>query len=250
MKIAIQLFLAIILLANAAAAPADAIETVPLENWEIQTGIVYKDILIHGMPCWVWIPEGATTNMPLTVFMHGSRQSIGQKNESMTSVSLPWLISQGQIPFNSLNTIIVAPHREKDTYGNERILGVIESAAEKYGSDKSRIALTGYSWGGVMSYDLVAMRPDYFCSVVITSGNIRPETLKALAQMGSDRLPPITVLHGRRDATYSYDDLVEALALLEKTVTLIAVEGEHGKASANAYLMHDVQETLFLKGEA
>ena len=244
--IAVSLLLAAILLL---ASMASAAESIPLENWGIETGKIYKDIVIGGMPCWVWIPEGAKVNMPLTIFMHGSGQSIGGRNESMTAVSLPLVLSRGDIPFGSLNTILVAPHRENDPYGNERMIAVIESAAETYGSDKSKIALTGYSWGGVMSYDLVAIRPDLFCSVVITSGRIRPETANELEEMDKELLPPITVVHSQRDTSYNYDELLEALAPLEQSITFITVEGGHGKASVNAYLISDVQKALFLTGE-
>ena len=101
-----------------------------------------------------------------------------------------------------------------------------------------------------MAYDLLAMRPDLFCGVVVTSANIRPETAEELARMDPERLPPILVTHSKGDATYNYDELIKKLTPLGDAVTFITVEGGHGRASVNGYLIPGVQEMLFLQGGA
>ena len=137
---------------------------------------------------WINIPEGATDNMPILIFLHGD----GEMNQANKVRDL------GQVKHIKTGSgyIGIAPvgkNRDVDwasSASQAAVKGLIEKVASDYKSDKSRIYIWGFSRGAIGTWQLVNNNPGYFRAAVpvsccakisITPANFKKTKVYALA---------------------------------------------------------------------
>jgi len=209
---------------------------------------------------WLWIPENATANMPLSVHFPGNTAYSASKY-SITRSSLPLLLMNRIVESDAIVVVPQPPRAEKGY--EQAIIGAIEDCVARFGTDRDKISLSGWSFGSVLAYDLLGLRPEYFRSAVMVSGRIRssgkvPTYDRLIAAKGE--LPPILAYHGTEDGSANpYEVCEEQVSDLQKNgvnINLISFVGSgHGiwgdpgkKATSPAvFTKQDVLEFLFLK---
>lgn len=77
--------------------------------------------------------------------------------------------------------------------------GFLEDAMNAYPVDRDRVALMGFSQGGVMAYDLALGRPERFAALVVLSSWLPDVVVDGLRANDARAKLPTLLVHGSRD---------------------------------------------------
>ena len=118
---------------------------------------------------WLFVPENATTNMPLIIFLHGD----GEVNNIMTLKNFAMIKQAKEIYGQNFPFIAISPCTRTYSWikGNipTTLKGLIDSVVETYSIDTERIIITGHSRGAIGTWHLVDMYSDFFSAAVPVS---------------------------------------------------------------------------------
>ena len=122
---------------------------------------------------WLYAPPDIHPGMPLVVYLHGS----GERGDGALLTSLPLFVKEGIVLCNDV--ILLIPQMPTD-YGQwitieNAVIKMIDRTVEEYAVDESRIALAGFSMGGIGVYDLVNLYPDRFYRAAAVSGRVNED---------------------------------------------------------------------------
>lgn len=150
---------------------------------------------------WLYLPPDLKEGMPLVVYLHGS----GERGEGALMTSLPLFLKDGVILCNG--AVLLIPQMPSN-FGQwisieDAVMKMIDRTAEEYQTDKSRVALVGFSMGGIGVYDLVNLYPERFYRAVAVSGrvndNVTPDAfatceLRTFVGTRDANMPPASAL--------------------------------------------------------
>ncbi len=131
------------------------------------------------------------------LFLHGA----GERGDHVQQVAVHGplkLVNAGRdLPF-----IIVAPQcRRRQLWSNDRLLQLLDHAAQIFKADEKRIYIVGLSMGGYAAWNLGLCHPEKFAAIVPISGGgdlldiilVNPEHAAALKTL------PVWAFHGAKD---------------------------------------------------
>ena len=181
-----------------------------IESFEIRKGrFIHKFVLSNEKewPVHLSIPEiKEGYKVPLIIALHwaGSRESY---LEYSTCLAFPAL--------EFLNAIIVAP---SSNFGNwvhrkneKKVIGLIKRLIKYWPIDKEKIIITGYSNGGIGSWEYAKKYPKRFAAVLPVSGHYEPHKMKV----------PAYILHGENDDLFNVSEVESAIEKSKKKGSLI-----------------------------
>ena len=151
------------------------------------------------------VPKNLGENRPLLIFCHGYNQDAGwmQNNEFKNdNVSMEAVCDTAKF-------ICVFPNgidRSWDTGGDRDInfiKAIINEMNNKYGIDKKRVYVSGFSMGGMMSYHVANKMGDQIAAIAPVSGGGSPSSPK--------RAMPIMHTHGTTDDVVNYNSTVNTV---------------------------------------
>jgi poly(3-hydroxybutyrate) depolymerase len=147
----------------------------------------------------VYAPSGIEKNRPLIIQMHGMNQDAPyQKNAAK------W-----EPIADTARFVVVFPNGENkawDIGGNKDlnfIKAIINEMYQKYGIDKNRVYVSGFSMGGMMSYHVANKMGDQIAAIAPVSGGGGVNSPK--------RAMPIMHTHGTTDDVVNYNSTVNTL---------------------------------------
>ena len=147
----------------------------------------------------VYAPKNIEKNRPLIIQMHGYNQDAAyQKNAAKWEP----VADTGRF-------VVVFPNGQNkawDTGGDKDlnfIKAIINEMNTKYGIDKKRVYVSGFSMGGMMSYVVANKMSDQIAAIAPVSGGGAPSTAK--------RAMPIIHTHGTTDDVVNYNSTVNTL---------------------------------------
>ncbi|MDR7210697.1 carbohydrate-binding protein [Flavobacterium piscis] len=149
----------------------------------IQVGTATRQMIVYA-------PTGIEQNRPLVISMHGRGQTMSdQKNQT-----------QFQSVAQSNNFVLVFPQSDGENWqlwGDNDInfiLAIIEEMSVRYGIDRNRVYLSGFSMGGMMTYYAATKIADKIAAYAPVGGFLMggPDT-------NSSRPIPIIHIHGEDD---------------------------------------------------
>lgn len=150
----------------------------------------------------VYAPSTIVPGRPLLISLHGMNQDINyQKN-----------MTQWESIAKKYNFVVVYPagiNNSWDLFGNrdiDFILAIIEEMYNRYGIDKERVYLSGFSMGGMMSYYAATKIADKIAAIAPVSGY----PLWGV-NTNSSRPVPIIHIHGTSDDVVSYNNVFNVL---------------------------------------
>lgn len=85
----------------------------------------------------------------------------------------------------------------------ERLRSFLDGCMSRYPIDRNKLAVLGFSQGGVMAYGLALGEPDRFSAATILSSWLPQELANAFTHITDSRYPPALIQHG------SHDELIE-----------------------------------------
>jgi len=146
----------------------------------------------------VYAPSGIEQNRPLVISMHGRGQTMtDQKNQT-----------QFQSVAQANNFVLVFPQSNGSdwqlwgTADIDFILTIIDEMYKRYGIDRDRVYLSGFSMGGMMSYYAATMIADKIAAFAPVSG-----FLMSGPNAVSSRPVPIIHVHGMDDGFVPYSSV-------------------------------------------
>lgn len=123
----------------------------------------------YEMDYYLYVPDLATEDMPLLIFLHGIGEVGSLKNiEQNPIMETAWDIYGSKYPF-----LILAPNTNIESWTNKTVAStlkdLIDSVIEDYKIDADRIYITGFSLGATGVYNMIKEYGDFFNGAVIIS---------------------------------------------------------------------------------
>jgi poly(3-hydroxybutyrate) depolymerase len=156
------------------------------------------DLYVNSRRIYAYAPNSLTSNRPLLISCHGMDQSIEyQRNQAKWE----------QIA-DTANFLVVYPgggtgYSTWDISGDKDvnfILSIIDEMHKQYNIDKSRVYMSGFSMGGMLTYHLMAKIPDRIAAFAPVSGH-----LMGGGSYSNVRPLPLIHVHGTSDSVVPYD---------------------------------------------
>ena len=147
----------------------------------------------------VYAPKNIEKDRPLIIQMHGYNQDAAYQKNAAKWESVA----------DTGRFVVVFPNGENkawDTSGEKDlnfIKAIINEMSNKYGIDKKRVYVSGFSMGGMMSYVVANKMSDQIAAIAPVSGGGGPSSAK--------RAIPIIHTHGTTDDVVNYNSTVNTL---------------------------------------
>lgn len=143
----------------------------------------------------VYAPSGIAQNRPLVISMHGLNQDInyqkGQAKWEQVADTAKFVVVYPAGEGNSWDI-----NGTKDT---DFILAIIESMVTRYGIDRNRVYVSGFSMGGMNCYNVANKIANKIAAIGPVSGYLFGNTV------ASSRPMPIIHVHGNADDVVHYE---------------------------------------------
>ena len=172
----------------------------------------------------VSLPEESPQGLPMIVFLHGADER-GSDLARIRRYGIPHRYDRLQ----TMPVITLSPQCESGKVWVTQVdalMALIDTAAKRFGADRSRIALTGMSMGGFGAWELATDFPNAFSCLVPLCGGGSPWRAELLKNL------PIRAFHGEQDAIikcFYSQDMVEA----------VNAAGGHAELTIYPDLRHD-----------
>lgn len=141
----------------------------PTVHYDKKSNVVAKGS--NGMSYILHVPEGATNNMPLVVFMHGQGET-NSVNAVKNTPAVKAMDNATAYPASN-SFIAISPVQPDDAFSAAKVFtrtkALIDEVAEAYQVDKSRIYIIGFSMGAAHTWCMVNQYPGLFSAAVPVS---------------------------------------------------------------------------------
>ena len=147
----------------------------------------------------VYAPSGIEKNRPLIIQMHGMNQDAPYQKNAAKWESIA----------DTARFVVVFPNGENKAWdiGGDKdvnfLKAIINEMYQKYGIDKNRVYVSGFSMGGMMSYHAANKMGDMIAAIAPVSGGGGVNSPK--------RAMPIMHTHGTSDDVVNYNSTVNTL---------------------------------------
>ena len=146
--------------------------------------------------------------LPMIVFLHGAGEVGDGTDKTVQKVcvhGIPKYFTKNP-DFGGLRVITASPQCIDGFIWDQETLFLkdwIDQAAEKFGADKKRIAITGLSMGGYGTWNMISTYPEYFCCAApICGGGVSWRINERLKDF------PIWTFHSIDDPSVPYENTV------------------------------------------
>lgn len=203
----------------------------------------------YTMPYWVYTPADLKPGLPLVVYLHstgGMFKSALRERES----GLPTMIISGDVP--SPEAIVLVPQHpgtdEDDSWEMflNPVIACVEQVIEEYQPDPSRIALVGFSLGGVGMWNLAAALPGVFSRLLCIEGRVIRKMRHPEYFEGCE----VRLYTAYRDMSVNTASAVNFVAALNEAgipATHFEMKNSHAEIPKIVFTDEEVQEWLWLR---
>lgn len=163
---------------------------------------------VNNRRVYVYAPNSIQANRPLLISMHGRSQDINYQKEH----------AQWELVADTANFVVAYPQGNNNSWdisGSSDLnflVSIIKKISEDYQIDETRVYLSGFSMGGMMTYHAMNNIPDYFAAFAPVSGyqfgstNPNPST----------RPLPLMHTHGTSDDVVGYNGVASVIDAWQK----------------------------------
>ncbi|MBQ1970260.1 MAG: prolyl oligopeptidase family serine peptidase, partial [Paludibacteraceae bacterium] len=158
------------------------------------------NLYVNSRQVYVYAPNNITSNRPLLISCHGMDQNISIQRE----------MAMWEQVADTANFVVAYPaggtgFSTWDISGDSDakfILAIIDEMYEKYGIDKSRVYMSGFSMGGMLTYHMMNQIPDRIAAFAPVSGHLMNMYAHSF---NAPRPLPLIHVHGTSDSVVNYD---------------------------------------------
>ena len=213
-------------------------------RFEQPSGGTYKE---PRMQYWVYTPEDMEPGLPLVIYLHSSFGLVGKALRD----AMPVMIRDGRMPKPDCVVLVPQltgnynnPHQWEEVFGS--LIPIIEKVVKEYEVDETRIALTGYSLGGIGVFDLAVADRGRYAKIMSVCGKCHYPVLDAVDAFAGTE---VLVLTAQYDTTVNSATAVTFAGMLQEA-GITAYHEElpytHGELPFAVYTQKEVQEWLWL----
>jgi predicted peptidase len=153
---------------------------------------------------------------PLLVFLHGSGDR-GSDVWKLAGSGPAYLASKGQ----SLPCLVVCPQCPLEArWQSDWVKSIVSEMVTTYHADKARVYLSGYSMGGIGTWEIGATDPMRYAALVPIAGSGDTSLAKELAKV------PVWAFHGEKD---------EVIPMEASDALVTAIRGQGGQPKSTVY---------------
>lgn len=171
-----------------------------IKNFQVQQGIYDHSFTLSDKSKWsvnIFIPEiKPNTKVPLILAMHwaGSDQTYKEYSKCLAFPAL-----------NTLNAIIIVPSSGGKHWVNpeieERVIRLVKQIIKYWPIDDDKVLITGYSNGGIASWEYTKKYPKIFSAAIPMAGYYSSSKIKR----------PIYAIHGADDELFNSQEIKLAI---------------------------------------
>jgi phospholipase/carboxylesterase len=110
-----------------------------------------------------------------------------------------------------------SPDVEEILTSRQKLQQFLDGCLERYPIDAQKLAVLGFSQGGVMAYSLALTNPERFAALVALSSWLPPELLGKLSLGDSARSLPTLIQHGTEDSMIEVERARRSAEMLRQT---------------------------------
>lgn len=157
---------------------------------------------------YVYAPNNIQANRPLLISMHGRGQDVNYQKEH----------AQWELVADTANFVVAYPQGNNNSWdisGSsdlKYLVNVIKKVSEEYQIDETRVYLSGFSMGGMMTYHAMNNISDYFAAFAPVSGYLFGST----TPNPSIRPLPLMHTHGTSDDVVNYNGVTSVIDAWQK----------------------------------
>ena len=196
---------------------------------------------------WIYKPENIRPGKPLVVYLHST---VGCMNQALID-PLPQIINQGII--TDPEAVVVVPQlpgnfESKWTSADQSVMNLVDRLVEEYQLDPERVALTGFSLGGVYCWDIANATPGRYTKFMSICGRVHYLRIKVENFEGCE----VRVYTARRDPNVNSASAISfAEWMIEAGMPASHTELElsHAEVPWAVFSDPEVQEWLWLTPE-
>ena len=195
---------------------------------------------------WIYFPEKTEPGMPLVVYLHSTH---GCSNQALTHEKFTGMINDGTIQDpQALILVPQLPGGFDDDWSMAigSVNNIVERVIEEYQVDETRVALTGFSLGGVYVWDVAASTPGRYTRLMSLCGRVHYLRIHEEAFEGVE----VRAYTARRDEAVSPATVINFMEKLEQAgvdATHVELELKHAEVPAAVYADREVQEWLWMQ---
>lgn len=251
---------------SAAMSLADAIGP-DRQQSQVRLEAYFSEIDNSSQPFWTYTPAKKVENPGLLLFLHGYSPSLNR-------LLAPRFPKEYAEIAEKTGAYVAAPFGRGNTdfqhIGEADVLRVIDEMAGRYGIDRRKVVLSGYSMGGMGVWCIGARHPSLFNALVIISGrgdfylwhNTSPEEIPAWQRKIIDTQfatgyiagltnKAVTAIHGRQDELVACRQGEQLPAMLKKLgsekAKMIILDAE-GHDSFQAFISNPEVKGAIIRG--
>lgn len=193
---------------------------------------------------WFYTPDSLDNSeggaKPLVIFLHGA-SLCGNDLERVKRYGTVDAIQKGR----SLDAFVVAPQNPGGSWKPEKVMKLVDWAADKYNVDLDRVYVIGMSLGGYGTIDMAATYPDRIAAAVAMCGGGSVKDLSGLNDV------PLWIIHGTSDRAVNIsqsDKVVSAMKMADEDTPRLVyhrIQGMNHSQPARLLYHPEIYDWLF-----
>ena len=212
------------------------------EKFEQPSGGTYTS---PRMWYWIYKPENIRPGKPLVIYLHST---VGCCNQALID-PLPQMINAGII--TDPEAVIVVPQlpgnfESKWSAAAESVTNLVNRLVEEYQLDPERVAMTGFSLGGVYCWDIANSTPGRYTRFMSICGRVHYLRIKVESFEGCE-VRVYTALRDPNVNPASAISFAEWLAEAGIPATHTEMNLSHAEVPRAVFADPEVQEWLWMK---
>lgn len=219
------------------------------EGWERYDQESGKTMSSPFMWYWVYTPENMRPGLPLVIYLHSTR---GIMKHALDE-SLPSLIIDGTIP--SPDAVVLVPqlpgYYDADWYDAfDSLNTLIGRVIGDFEVDPDRIALTAFSLGANVEFDIAYSTPGRYARILSICGKV--SSLKVLYHPEIFEGSEVKVFTGKGDLAVNTSrtvNLVKAMQEIGLPASNEEIDLPHMEVPVEVFKRKEIQEWLWLVSE-
>ncbi len=180
-----------------------------------------------ALPYLVHLPKVKSAHPPVLILMHGYGSNEADlfsltdklpQNFLVISIQAPFNIGEDSYQWFAMETVngVMQGNRRDIQHSVNKIKTIVPALVSKYNADAAQVYLSGFSQGGMMSYEVGLSAPELFKGIAPMSGRLFAELQHKVKMSPALRRLRLFIGHGDADDRVAYSFATQANTFLKQ----------------------------------